>query len=100
LKVGGAVQQIKKFLEKRAAATSALARALLTEEKTAALAALQQAKAGVQAAMRVAQEGMDQLDQRWPEVSAEELSALASEWNYLGKWRDELAEWEFRLTQE
>ena len=100
LQVGGALSQVKRFTEKRAAAKSALSKALLTDEKNSAVAALQQVKEAVQQAAAKAGDQLVRLDERWPAVSVEELGALASEWSYLGKWQAELAEWEFRLTQE
>jgi hypothetical protein len=38
------------------------------------------------------------MDRRWPDVSPDELSALATAFKFIARWKSELSEWEFQLS--
>lgn len=95
--VGQAIQNAKMFSQRQAAATSPLARALLAEEQNTT-------EQGIRTALRSLQECRSEffkkltaLHDKGPQVTPEELAALASEWAFFSRWHSELAEWEFRL---
>ena len=43
---------------------------------------------------------LEDLDNRWPAVSALDLTALATSFAFVSRWMSELSEWEFRLVNE
>ncbi len=96
--LGSALQRVKAAVEQRDKASTALGRAVAAgaisaarQALTAAQAPLAQVEIGIFAQLSV-------LDTRWPDVSVEELSALARELSFLARWKGEVAEWEFRLA--
>ena len=78
--------------------TSALARALLVSEMATAL---RQVREAFQSIKRVRDEltmRLEKLDIRWPDVSPDELAALASSFRFIARWTAQLSEWEFRRS--
>lgn len=98
--VGSALQKGKTAFDKRAQAKSNLARAVLASEVVEALKAMSAARDTVDASRQGLLENLAELDASWPDVSAPALAALAGQFTYLARWREELAEWEFKLAQD
>ncbi len=98
MSAGSAVQAAKAVILRSEKTTTALARALLSPEIAAVLREVRKALESVQKTRDQLTERLENLDVRWPEVSADELSALASSFTFLSRWKSQLAEWEFRLA--
>jgi curved DNA-binding protein CbpA len=98
MSVGSAVQAAKAVFLRSKNTTTALGRALLSSEIAAALEEIRKALESVQKTRDQLTERLENLDGRWPEVSADELSALASSFTFLSRWTSQLSEWEFRLA--
>ena len=78
--------------------TSALARALLVSEMATALRQVREAFQSIQRARDELTMRLEKLDIGWPEVSPDELAALASSFRFIARWTAQLSEWEFRLS--
>ena len=98
VRAGSAVQAARAVSQRLESASSALARALLSPEIAAALRQIREAFAAVQKADAELAEQLEDLDMRWPDISPEELSGLASSFRFLARWKSQLSEWEFRLS--
>ena len=98
LRAGGAVQSARGIAQRLKNTTSVLARALLSAEIAAALREVREALKSIQQARDELAKCLQDVDSRWPEVSASELAALASSFKFLARWTAELSEWEFRLS--
>lgn len=96
--LGAALQRAKNAVAQRGKATTALGRAVATQELAAARQALRTAHAPLAAAESGTLSELAALDERWPTVSAEDLAALAREFTFLTRWKAEVAEWEFKLA--
>jgi len=63
-------------------------------------AALRQVREALESMLRTRKEfeaRLEDLDDRWPVVSAFDLMALATSFAFVSRWMSELSEWEFRL---
>jgi curved DNA-binding protein CbpA len=98
MRAGNAVQAARAVSQRLDSASSTLARALLSPEIAAALRQIREAFAAVQKADDELTAQLEDLDRRWPEISPEELSGLASSFKFLSRWKSQLSEWEFRLS--
>jgi len=98
MSAGSAVQAAKAVFSCLENSTSALARALLSSEIAEALRRVREAFQSIQRARDELTMRLKNLDIRWPEVSADELAALASSFRFLARWTAQLSEWEFRLA--
>ncbi|HEY5812497.1 MAG TPA: J domain-containing protein [Terrimicrobiaceae bacterium] len=98
LAAGSAVHLARGVFERVEKSTSVLARALLCREIAAVLRDVRNASKSVQTAREELVKSLENFDRRWPEVSRDELSALASSFKFLSRWTTELSEWEFRLA--
>lgn len=96
--LGSALQRVKAAVEQRDKAITALGRAVAA----GAISAARQALTATQAPLAQVEVDISNqlavLDARWPEVTVDELSALAREYSFLARWKGEVAEWEFRLA--
>jgi hypothetical protein len=97
-RVGSALQQAKGIVSRLDHTTTALGRALLSPEVATALQQIREATNSVSQAWNQSIAHLEDLDTRWPEVSAAELVAMASSFTFLSRWRSQLSEWEFRLA--
>ena len=97
-RVGGALQQAKAVVSRLDHMTTALGRALLSPEVATALQQIREATNSVSQAWNQSITDLEDLDARWPEVSAAELVAMASSFTFLSRWKSQLSEWEFRLV--
>ena len=98
--MGALLQQAKTLQEKRVVAKSALAKAVLAGETRTVCEKIRDLLERVRSAWEKGLHEIDALDARWPGVEADELEQLASALTFLGRWRDELTEWEFKLAHE
>jgi curved DNA-binding protein CbpA len=98
LRAGSAVQVARGVSQRFEKANSALARALLSPEIAEALRQIREASEAVRKADDELADELRALDARWPDVSPEELAALASSFKFLARWQAQLSEWEFRLS--
>ena len=98
MSAGSAVQAAKAVFLRSEKTTTALARALLSPEIAAVLREVRKALESVQKAQDQLTDRLESLDVRWPEVSADELSALAASFSFLSRWKSQLSESEFRLA--
>lgn len=98
LQAGRAVQTARAVSQRLGSARSGLARALLSPEIAAALRQIREAFEAVQKADEELAEQLENLDTQWPDVSPDELSALATSFRFLTRWKVQLSEWEFRLS--
>jgi curved DNA-binding protein CbpA len=98
LRAGSAVQVARAVSQRFEKASSALARALLSPEIAEALRQIREACEAVRKADDELADELKALDARWPDVSPDELSALASSFKFLARWQAQLSEWEFRLS--
>ena len=81
-----------------ATTSSALARALLSPEIAEALRDIREASGFVHDAEDKLESQLEDLDTQWPDVSPDELSALATAFRFLSRWKSQLSEWEFQLS--
>jgi curved DNA-binding protein CbpA len=98
VQAGSAVQAAREVSQRLENTGSALARALLSPEIAEALRRIREAHKLVQETRAELVGSLESLDRRWPNVSSEELSALASSFRFLTRWTVQLSEWEFRLS--
>lgn len=98
LRAGNAVQAARTVWQRFENTSSALARALLSPEIAEALREIREASGLVQEAEDELESKLEDLDTRWPEVSPDELSALATAFRFLARWKSQLSEWEFQLS--
>ena len=98
LRAGNAVQAARMIWQRFENTSSALARALLSPEIADALRGIREASGFVQEAEDELESQLDDLDTRWPDVSPDELSALATAFRFLARWKSQLSEWEFQLS--
>ncbi len=98
MSAGSAVQAAKAVFLRSEKTTTALARALLSPEIATVLREVRKALESVQKAQDQLTDRLESLDVRWPEVSADELSALAASFSFLSRWKSQLSESEFRLA--
>jgi hypothetical protein len=77
---------------------SALARALLSPEIAEALRQIRAASGFVQQADDDLAKQLQDLDSQWPDISPDELSALATAFRFVSRWKSQLSEWEFQLS--
>jgi hypothetical protein len=98
LSAGSAVQSARTIAQRLENTTSVLGRALLSPEIAAALRQVREAFQSIQEARDELAQRLADLDRRWPEVSPNELTVLASSFKFLERWAAELSEWEFRLS--
>jgi curved DNA-binding protein CbpA len=98
LRAGSALQAARAVSQRLESTSSALARALLSPEIAAALRQIREAFQSVQQAEDELAGQLEDLDRRWPDVSPDELSGLASSFRFLARWTAQLSEWEFRLS--
>lgn len=99
LRVGAVLQRARDARQRRDAARSALARALLVADESAVRRDLEEAVLGVEEALAEADSREAVLDANWPAVEPLELARLASDRVYLMRWKSELAEGLFRLAE-
>ena len=100
LHAGGAIQAAKASFSRREKSTTALARAVLSPEIAAALRQVREALESMRRAREELEARLEDLDDRWPAVSALDLTALATSFAFVSRWMSELSEWEFRLVNE
>ena len=100
LHAGGAIQAAKASFSRREKSTTALARAILSPEIAAALRQVREALESMRRAREELEARLEDLDNRWPAVSALDLTALATSFAFVSRWMSELSEWEFRLVNE
>lgn len=93
MKVGSALQKAKSVTERRGAATSPLAKAVLAGEVKAASAQVDALLAEVRACRLTLENELESTG-----ISPEKLAALASGFSFLRRWEAELAETGFRLA--
>lgn len=98
MSAGSAVQAAKTAFLRLEKTTTALARALLSQEIDAALQQVRGALDSVQHARDQLIVRLERLEKRWPDVSPDELIDLASSFAFLSRWMSQLSEWEFRLA--
>ena len=98
LRAGNAVQAARMVWQRFENTSSALARALLSPEIAEALREIREASGFVQEAEDELESQLEDLDTRWPDVSPDELSALATAFRFLSRWKSQLSEWEFQLS--
>jgi curved DNA-binding protein CbpA len=98
LRAGNAVQAARTVRQRFENASSALARALLSPEIAEALRQIRGASRLVQTADDELAGQLEDMDRRWPDVSPDELSALATAFRFIARWKSELSEWEFQLS--
>ena len=96
--LGSALQRVKAAVEQRSKATTALGRAVAAGTISAARQALTAAQAPLAKVEAEIDAQLTALDARWPDVTVDELNALARELAFLARWKGEVAEWEFRLA--
>jgi curved DNA-binding protein CbpA len=97
LRAGGAVQAAKAAFSRLEKTTTALARALLSSEIAAALRQVREASESIRRTREELMTRLRDLDDRWPEVSAADLAALATSFAFVSRWASQLTEWQFRL---
>jgi curved DNA-binding protein CbpA len=97
LLAGGAIQAAKAAFSRLEKSTTALARAVLSPEITAALRQVRETLESMRQAHEELKARLKDLDDRWPAISARDLTALATSFAFLSRWMSELSEWEFRL---
>lgn len=100
LRVGGAVQAAKAVFSRREKSISALARALVSPEIVSALRQVREARESLRRTLEELEVRLKDFDDRWPAVSATELTTLASSFAFVSRWMSELSEWQFRLENE
>ena len=98
LQAGNEVQAARTVWQRFENTSSALARALLSPEIAEALRQIRAASGFVQHADDELARQLEDLDSRWPDVSPDELSALATACRYVSRWKAQLSEWEFQLS--
>jgi curved DNA-binding protein CbpA len=98
LRAGNAVQAARMVWQRIETTSSALAKALLSPEIAEALRDIREASGFVQEAEEKLESQLEDLDAQWPGVSPEELSALATAFRFLSRWKSQLSEWEFQLS--
>jgi curved DNA-binding protein CbpA len=98
LRAGSAVQAARTVWQRFETTSSALARALLSPEIAEALRQIRAASGFVQQADDDLARQLEELDSRWPDISPDELSALASAFRFVSRWKSQLSEWEFQLS--
>jgi curved DNA-binding protein CbpA len=98
LRAGTAVQAARTIWQRFENTSSALARALLSPEIAEALRQIREASGLVQEGEDELARQLEDLDTRWPNVSADELSALATAFRFVSRWKSQLSEWEFQLS--
>jgi curved DNA-binding protein CbpA len=98
LRAGNAVQAARTVRQRFENASSALARALLSPEIAEALRQIRGASRLVQTADDELAGQLEDMDRRWPDVPPDELSALATAFRFIARWKSELSEWEFQLS--
>ena len=98
LRAGNAVQAARTVWQRFENTSSALARALLSPEIAEALRQIRAASGFVEEAEDDLEGQLGQLDTRWPDVSPDELSALATAFRFVSRWKSQLSEWEFQLS--
>lgn len=96
-RVAETMRRVNALPEKDRTATNVLSRALLAQEAAGVrkelneiIAALEEAKAALDARLQA-------LDDRWPAVTAEELAAMAGEYVFLTRWKEQTREGELAL---
>ena len=100
MQVGQVVQQATDFSRRWDATRTPLARALLAGEKVTLENNLRQVAQVVGQHRSALEAELAALDARWPQVSPEDVNRLASGFAFMARWHAQLAEWEFRLSQE
>jgi hypothetical protein len=98
LRAGRAVQAARAVWQRFERTSSALARALLSPEIAEALRQIRAASGLVQRAEDDLTRQLEDLNSRWPDVSPDELSALATAFRFVSRWKSQLSEWEFQLS--
>ena len=98
LRAGSAVQAARTVWQRFENTSSALARALLSPEIAEALRQIRAASGFVQQADDDLTRQLEDLDSRWPDISPDELSALATAFRFVSRWKSQLSEWEFQLS--
>ncbi len=98
LRAGNAVQDARGIWQRFENTSSALARALLSPEIAKALQQIREASGFVQDAEGELATQLEALDARWPDISPDELSALATAFRFVSRWKSQLSEWEFQLS--
>lgn len=101
MQLAGRRRALENFRQKHAAATSPLARALLTGEKATLHRALETALAQLTAAHATALDDLRTLDAAWPAdpaVLLDDLAALQARFAFLSKWTAQLREDLFQLA--
>lgn len=96
--VGGTMQAANAALQSRSFATTALTRAVGAAECRAAAVKVEKALEAVAESRARLDVRLRDLDTRWPSVEPGELSALASDYAFIGKWESQLREVEFKLA--
>jgi hypothetical protein len=98
LRAGNAVQAARAVWQRFEKTSSALARALLSPEIAEALRQIREAFEVVEQAEDELDSELENLDARWPNVSPDELSTVATSFRFLCRWKSQLSEWEFQLS--
>jgi curved DNA-binding protein CbpA len=98
LRAGNAVQAARTVWQRFEKTSSALDRALLSPEIAEALRQIREASGLVQEAEDELTRQLEELDTRWPDISPDEISALATAFRFVSRWRSQLSEWEFQLS--
>jgi curved DNA-binding protein CbpA len=98
MRAGQAVQAARAVSQRLENTSSALARALLSPEIAEALRQIRTASSFVQQADDNLAKQLHDLDSQWPDISPDELSALATAFRFVSRWKSQLSEWEFQLS--
>jgi curved DNA-binding protein CbpA len=98
MRAGRAVQAARAVWQRLEHTSSAVAKALLSPEIAEALRQIRAASGFVQQADDDLAKQLQDLDSRWPNISPQELSALASAFRFVSRWKSQLSEWEFQLS--
>lgn len=79
------------------ASASPLVNALLSQKAARARTLVREARSRISSCLDDANLSLKELDARWPNVTAEELAGLSSEFKFLSRWASRLAEAGFEL---
>jgi curved DNA-binding protein CbpA len=96
-RVAEVMRRVGVLQEKDRAAVNVLARALLAGEAAQLRKDLDEVVAVLEAAKSTLDERLQALDARWPDVAADELAALAGEYVFLTRWKEQTREGELTL---
>lgn len=91
-RVADVMRKVAGLRDAKGAASNVLVRALLAKEALPVRGELGELTVALEASSAALDARLRSLDERWPEVAAEELATLAGEYVFLARWQEQARE--------